>query len=111
MDRNPDINDEEVGASTFKMKKEQAVERMTAKIRHHLGRDWLRLREDEIELLEMLLGECWAFFDFARWDQINISAITFDRIENILETGRAMTRGKKSPHSCYLEIGELLRAL
>lgn len=111
MKRNPDINDDDIGAFTFKLQKEQAVERVIGKIRYHLGRNWVRFRDDEIQLLEKVLGECWAVSDFQEWEAINFAAITYDHVYQIIDLARQMNKGKKPPHVCYIEVRELLHGL
>jgi len=108
---NPDINEDDVGAITFKLRKSQAIENIMAKIRHHLGDDWYRFRDDEIILLENMLGECWSNSNFIDWDRLNISAITYGHVERIIALARKMNRGKLPINKCIAGTREILHNL
>ncbi len=107
----PDVNEDDVGAITFNLRKSQAIEKVMAKIRHHLGDNWYRFRDDEIILLENILGDCWSNSNFADWEKLNISAITFDHVDRIIKISKQMNRNKRPAGVCLTEVRELLHSL
>lgn len=111
MANKPDVNEDDVGAIIFNMRKSQAIEKIMAKIRHHLGDDWYRFRDDEIILLEKMLGECWSNSNFTDWDRLNIAAITYDHIAHIVAIARKMNRSKLPANESLANVRELLKGL
>lgn len=111
VERKPDVTDEDVGMRTFNLHKQKAVERAIEKIRHNLGREWIKLHEDEIEMLEWALGETWALMGFNEWGKITFSSLSLQNIDEIVEITRQITSHKKPGHQGFEEIHTLLKNL
>lgn len=79
-----DLNDERVGQASFELRREAAVERSLAKVRHHLGRDWATLTSREVESLGWLLGELWMNMGFAAWETVGFDSITLETIDRLV---------------------------
>ena len=91
-DRHPDVNDEDLGIRAFQIKRAKAVERAIQLIRHGLGPQWSDLNAEEIEELEWLLGELWAYVARAHWDDLHFGRLTMRDIIKLLTLGSQMRR-------------------
>ncbi len=89
---NSDVNEEELGIRAFQIKKAKAVERAIQLIRHALGAQWAELNGDEIEELEWVLGELWAYVARHDWDDLRFGHLTMRDIIKILTYGSQMRR-------------------
>lgn len=89
---NSDVNEEELGIRAFQIKRAKAVERAVQLIRHALGAQWSDLTGDEIEELEWVLGELWAYVARPDWDGLRFGHLTMRDIIKILTFGSQMRR-------------------
>jgi len=89
---NSDTNEEELGIRAFQIKKAKAVERAIQLLRHDLGPQWAELTGEEIEELEWVLGELWAYIARADWDELRFGHLTMRDIIKILTYGSQMRR-------------------
>lgn len=89
---NSDVNEEELGIRAFQIKRAKAVERAVQLIRHALGAQWAELTGDEIEELEWVLGELWAYVARQDWDELRFGHLTMRDIIKILTFGSQMRR-------------------
>jgi len=96
-DKHPDVTDEDLGIRAFQVKKEKAVERAIQMIRHGLGPSWSELTDDEIDELEWILGEEWAYVARADWDGIRWSHVSMRDIVKILTLGSQLRRHARGP--------------
>lgn len=111
VERKPDVTDEDVGMRAFNLRKRNAVERAIEKIRHNLGREWVRLSEEEVELFEWSLGETWALMGFYEWNEIAFSVLTFEKIDQILEISRQIIAHKIPGHKGLEQVHAILSEL
>jgi galactokinase/mevalonate kinase-like predicted kinase len=111
MDRNPDVNEEEVGIQSFNLRRNQAVERSMAKIRHHLSYNWSALTDNDIKTLEWILGEVWSAMGFYRWDKIDLSKVSLDKVYQIISEAKKIRSSGKTSLSHLKPIMEKLETL
>lgn len=111
VERKPDVTDEDVGMRAFNLRKQQSVERAVEKIRHNIGRAWVRLSEEEIELLEWALGETWALMGFYEWNEIAFSSIMLEKIDEIMAIASQIISHKIPGHKGLEQIHTLLKEL
>ena len=88
----PDVNDEDLGIRAFQIKRGKAVERSIQLIRHGLGASWRSLTAEEIEELEWILGELWAYLAHTVWDELHFGLLTMSDIVNVLTFGSQLRR-------------------
>lgn len=86
-------SDERLGLASFEVRREIAVERSLAKVRHHLGKNWTTLSTEEITDLGWLLGELWATMDFMAWEKVGLDKITLETADRLVELARSMRSG------------------
>jgi hypothetical protein len=108
--RRPDINDEEIGIRTFKLRKERAAEIGMERVRYGLGGKWANFSAKDLEILEWTLGECWALMGFADWNRITFSALKAEDVEKIINTAKDIIAHKKRGYSGFEEIIRILRS-
>ena len=109
-DQHPDVTDEDLGIRAFHIKKEKAVERAIERLRHGLGENWPELTDEEIEELEWVFGELWAYAARADWDQLHFSKLTMRDVMKILTLGSQMRRHARSGVEVLREVSAIVRA-
>jgi len=108
-DRHPDITDEEVGIRAFQIKRAKAVERAVERLRHSLGPQWKDLRSDEIEELEWIFGELWAYIARAEWDELHFGNLTMSDVIRILTLGSQMRRHARPSIEILQDVEVIVR--
>ena len=109
-DKHPDVDDENLGIRAFQIKREKAVERAIQLIRHNLGGEWSVLTTDEIEELEWVLGELWAYVARSHWEELHFGHITVRDIIKILTLGSQMRRHARSNIEILREVDVIVTA-
>lgn len=104
-DNHHDVSDEDLGIRAFKVKKAKAVERAIEKIRHSLGSSWTELNDEEIDELEWVLGELWAYIARHDWDEVRFSSISMSDVIKILTLGSQMRRHARPSIEVLREVG------
>ena len=108
--QHPDVTDEDLGIRAFQSKKAKAVERAVQHIRHGLGTAWSELTGEEIEELEWVLGELWAYVARASWDDMRFGNITVRDIIKILTLGSQMRRHARNNIEILREVQAIILA-
>jgi hypothetical protein len=86
------VSDEDIGIRAFQIKKAKAVERAIERLRHGLGAQWKDLTGEEIDELEWILGELWAYVARADWDDLSFGRLNIGDVIKILTLGSQMRR-------------------
>lgn len=92
MDRRPDVSDEDIGMRAFQLRKAKAVERAAERLRHGLGTGWGHLTHHDIEELEWILGELWAYVARTEWEDLRFSKLGLDDIREVIQLGRELRK-------------------
>jgi len=108
-DRHPDVTDEDIGIRAFKVKKAKAVERAIERMRHGLGEQWRNLNDSEIEELEWVLGELWAYVARANWEELAFGHLTMSEVINILTLGSQLRRHARNSIEILREVDAVIR--
>lgn len=90
MNQRPDVSDEDIGMRAFQLRKAKAVERAVERIRHSLGAGWSHLTEHEIDELEWVLGELWAYIARTEWDDMRFGHLTLEDLKAMIGFSREM---------------------
>jgi hypothetical protein len=106
----PDVSDEDLGIRAFKIKKAKAVERAVQLIRHSLAASWPELSADEIEELEWVLGEVWAYVARADWDSMHFGRLTLRDVIKILTLGSQLRRHARGNVEILREVKAIIDA-
>lgn len=108
-DHHPDVTDEDIGIRAFQIKKAKAVERAIERIRHGLGTAWGDLTFEEIEELEWVLGELWAYAARAEWDELHFGRLTMHDMIKILTLGSQLRRHARNSIEILREVEAVIR--
>jgi hypothetical protein len=108
--QNSDVSDEDLGIRAFKVKKAKAVERAIERIRHGLGASWKELNSEEIEELEWVLGELWAYVDRSDWDQLSFGRIGMGDVIKILTFGSQLRRHARGSVDILRDVDGVIRS-
>ncbi len=109
-DHHPDVTDEDLGIRAFQIKKAKAVERAVERIRHGLGPAWKELNDDEIEELEWVLGELWAYVARHDWDELQFSGLMLGDVIKILTLGSQLRRHARNSIDILREVNDVIAA-
>ncbi|MDH4139337.1 MAG: hypothetical protein OEV43_02075 [Coriobacteriia bacterium] len=90
MSKRPDVTDEDIGMRAFQLKKGKAVERSVQRMRRGLKDQWGALTNPEVEELEWILGELWAYVARAEWEELHFGKLSLREVRDILKDGRDM---------------------
>lgn len=110
MHKQPDVSDEDLGIRAFKLQRAKAVERAIERLRHGLGPSWKDLTNDEIEELEWVLGELWAYAARADWDDLHFGRLTMSDVIRILTLGSQLRRHSRPSIEVLREVDAIVRA-
>ena len=107
-DKHPDVTDEDLGIRAFQIKRAKAVERAIQLIRHGIAASWSDLTTEEIEELEWVLGELWAYVARAHWDDLHFGHVTVRDIVKILTLGSQMRRHARGNIEILREVDAIV---
>ncbi|MDP2402181.1 MAG: hypothetical protein Q8M66_09390 [Actinomycetota bacterium] len=105
----PDVTDEDIGMRAFQIRKAKAVERATERIRHALKQDWPSLTSPEIEELEWVLGELWAYIARDDWDSLRFGLLSMLDLRKILKLGRELRKHSRNAVEVLTDVGQIIR--
>lgn len=108
-ERHPDVTDEDLGIRAFKIKRAKAVERAVERLRHGLGASWNDLTAEEIEELEWMFGELWAYVARADWEDLRFGLLTMSDVIKLIMLGGQMRRHSRSSIEILREAEALVR--
>lgn len=106
-----ELNDEDLGIRAFQVKRAKAVERATQLIRHGLGPSWGELTSEEIEELEWVLGELWAYLAHHVWDELHFGLLTMRDIIKVLTFGSQLRRHARGSIEILRDVEALIVAV
>jgi hypothetical protein len=110
MNSRPEVSDEDLGIRAFKLQQAKAVERAVQHIRHGLGPSWKELTSDEIEELEWVLGEVWAFVPHADWAAMHFGRLTVRDLIKMMTLGSQLRRHSRSNVEILREVRAIIDA-
>ena len=106
----PDVNDEDIGMRTFQIRKSKAVERAIDHLRHGLGPEWNSFTEREVEELEWLFGEVWAYVRRAQWDELRFGSVSSGDAVKLLGLATELRRHSRSDVEILNEARSLIHS-
>jgi hypothetical protein len=88
--QHPEVSDEEIGMRTFQIRKAQAVERATERLRQGLKSEWAKFTSAEIDAIGYALGELWAYIAHSEWEELHFSTLSITDVRRILNSQREL---------------------
>jgi hypothetical protein len=104
----PEVTDEEIGMRTFQIRKAQAIERATERLRQGLGREWGKFTGPEIEAIGYVLGELWAYIAHTEWDDLKFSTLSITDVRRILNFARELVNHKRNSVDVLQDVHALI---
>jgi hypothetical protein len=104
----PDVSKEEIGRRMFQLHKDKSVERVIQKVKDNIGPEWKSFTEDEVRLLERLLGMAWANLEQSTWVKIPFASMTKEDIKRILNVGKCIDLEKTSQRTVVDNLQKVL---
>ena len=98
----PDVSKEEIGRRMFQLHKDKSVEKVIQKIKDNIGPDWKSFSEDEVRLLERLLGTAWTHFEQSSWEKIPFASMKKEDVRRIITVGKCIDI-EKTPQGTVIE--------
>ncbi len=105
------IDDEELGIGSYHIKRQQAVERAMEKARGSVPDAWKELSQHDLEVLNWVLGEVWAFSGRQQWDAIAFSGMTLPALVKVIQIGDQVVHREKEGQSGFSEAANILAGL
>ena len=105
-----DVHDEDLGIRAFQIKRGKAVERAIQLIRHGLGAQWSELTAEEIEELEWILGELWAYLAHTVWDDLHFGRLGMRDVVKVLMFGSQLRRHARGSIEILKDVEALIVA-
>jgi hypothetical protein len=110
MNSRPEVSDEDLGIRAFKLQQAKAVERAVQHVRHSLGASWKDLTAEEIEELEWVLGEVWAFVPHSDWAKMHFGRLTLRDVIKMMTLGSQLRRHARSNVEILREVVAIIDA-
>ena len=95
---------------TFQLRKAQAIERATQRMRQGLGDGWSKFSDPEIEAIGYVLGELWAYIAHSEWDDLHFSTLGVTDTRRILNFARELVNHKRNSVEVLLDVNALIVA-
>ncbi len=108
MRNRPDVTDEDLGMRTFHLRKAKAVERAMDRLRQGLKAEWPQLNNSDIEELEWILGELWAYIARAQWDDLRFGHLAMHDLRNILLLGRELRKHSRNAVDILNDVAQVV---
>ena len=110
MNQHRDVTDEDIGMRAFQIRKGKAVERSIERIRYAVKTDWPTLSDHEIEELEWLLGELWAYVARDTWENLRFGRLDITDLREMIAKGREMRSHARNAVDVLLEVRDIIEA-
>lgn len=110
MNQRRDVTDEDIGMRAFQLRKAKAVERAVERLRYSLKDEWPSFTDHEIEELEWLLGELWAYVARDSWEHMRFGRISSSEIRQMISMGREMRSHTRSGVDVLQEVGDMIQS-
>jgi hypothetical protein len=104
----PDVSRTEVGRRIFQLKKEKSVEKAIEMIRQHLKEDWKSYSQDEIKIVQSLLGNAWVYIERSTWDSYAFSKITDRDMRTMIHIGHELELKKIDEKKALNDVTAIL---
>lgn len=106
----PDVTDEEIGMRTFQIRKSRAVERAMERMRQGLRAEWSLLSMAEIEAVQWVLGELWAYVARADWEDLHFSKLKMDDVRTLLEAAKEIANHTRNTVDVLTDVYKMVLA-
>jgi hypothetical protein len=106
----PNVTDEEIGMRTFQLRKARAVERAMERLRQGLQADYAQLSHAEVEALNWIFGELWAYVSRGEWDDLHFSTLDLAGARSILDLARDMTTHERNSVDVLQDVRDVITA-
>jgi hypothetical protein len=107
----PDITKTDIGRRMYQLHKEKNVERIIEMMRQNLGADWKSFSDQDIHMLERLIGDAWVGFDKNLWEKIPFARMTKDDVSHLLAVGKFMDMDKTPRTQVMEDVRNVLLAV
>lgn len=110
MTQRPDVSDEDIGMRAFQLRKAKAVERAVERMRHTLAAEWAQLTHHEIEELEWVLGELWAYVARTDWDDLRFGRMNLDEARQAIHLSRELRKHSRGAVDILNDVYAIVKA-
>lgn len=87
------------------------MEKAIEMIRQHLGQDWKSYSQDEIKIVQNLLGKAWVYIERSTWDSFVFSKMTDRDMRAMIHIGHELELKKIDDKSALSEVTKILNHL
>ncbi len=106
----PDVRDEDIGMRAFQIRKAKAVERAIDRLRQGIKSDWGMFTQRDLNDLNWIFGELWAYEKRADWEDLHFSKLTAEDVTQIIEIARTLREDPHNTVETLERVGDIVRA-
>ena len=106
-----DITKTDIGRRMYQLHKGKNVEHIIEMMRQNMGADWKSYTDEDIHLLERLIGDAWVGFDKTLWEGIPFGRMTREDINKLLDIGKFMDLDKTPKTQIMENVKSVLLAV
>ena len=106
----PEVTDEDIGMRAFQIKKAKAVERAVQRLRQGLKSEWGQLTSHQIEELEWVLGELWAYAARNEWEDLRFGHLEMHDVRTILGYGRELRKHSRNAVDVLNDVAAVVKS-
>jgi len=104
------LTNEDIGIRAFQLRKATAVERSMQRLRHGLKNEWSQITSAEIEEIEWVFGELWAYLSRAEWSELRFGHLHMSDLTAILNLGRELRGRSRNTVDILTDVAHTIRA-
>lgn len=110
MNNRPDVRDEDIGMRAFQLRKAKAVERALERLRQGIRADWGMFTQHDLNDLNWMIGELWAYEKRTDWEELHFSKLTAEDTQHIIEVARQLREDPRNTVETLEAVGDVIRA-
>lgn len=106
--RRPSVTNEDIGMRAFQIRKAKAVERAMDRIRHSHKREWHSITSAQVEEIEWVLGELWAYVARDEWNDLRFGHLDIPDLHEILKLGRELRQHSRNAVEILMDVNTII---
>lgn len=106
--RRPSVTNEDIGMRAFQIRKAKAVERAMERVRHSRKKEWHLITSAQVEEIEWVLGELWAYVARDEWNDLRFGYLTMSDLHEILGLGRELRQHTRNAVEILMEVNAII---
>jgi len=102
------VTNEDIGMRAFQIRKAKAVERAMDRIRHSHKNEWHSMTSSQVEEIEWVLGELWAYVARDEWNDLRFGHLDIPDLHEILKLGRELRQHSRNAVEILMDVNAII---